>query len=68
LKNEKYLEDNGETLTQLIDGLVIDFERLDKKRMDEMRPGDPDVFRVKIPGLRADSKLGFEAGRLLLTS
>lgn len=68
LKNEKYLEENGETLDSIIDSLVVDFERQSKKRMDEMKVGPQEVFRVKIPGLRENKKRGFEAGRLILTS
>jgi len=33
-----------------------------------MRPGDQDVFKVRVPGLRSDRRLGFNCSWFLLTS
>jgi hypothetical protein len=34
LQNAPYLENNGENLPTIVSGLVVEFERRDKKRLD----------------------------------
>jgi hypothetical protein len=67
LKNEDYLEQNGETLSKIINGLVIEFERRDKKKMDSMFPDQVISCTVKIPGLRENKKRRFLKGRMCLS-
>jgi hypothetical protein len=67
LKNEDYLEQSGETLSKIINGLVIDFERRDKKKMDSMFPDQLATCTVKIPGLRENKKRRFLNGRMCLS-
>lgn len=67
LANEKYLEDDGESLTQKIESLVVEFERIHKRRIDEWDVTESPVYKVKIPGLKPKSKPYFEKGMLLLT-
>ena len=54
-------------MAQIIDGLTVDFENQDKKRMDDIDPEKVTDFKVKITGLRENDKLRFKAGRLMLT-
>jgi hypothetical protein len=67
LKNEDYLEQSGETLSRIINGLVIDFERRDKKKLDSMFPDKLVGSIVKIPGLRENKKRRFLNGRMCLS-
>lgn len=66
MKNEDYLEQNGETLSKIINGLVIDFERRDKKKIDSMFPDQVGRCTFKIPGLRENKKKHFQKGRMTL--
>jgi transcription initiation factor TFIID subunit TAF12 len=67
LKTEDYLEQNGETLSRIINGLVVDFERQGKKKMDLMFRDRIMTFTVNIPGLRANKKKRFQNGKMCLT-
>jgi hypothetical protein len=66
LKKEDYLEQNGETLPKIIDGLVIDFERRDKKKIDSMFPDQLVDCTIKVPGLKDNKKRHFLNGRMCL--
>jgi hypothetical protein len=67
LKNAPYLEDNGESLPTIISGLVVDFERRDKKRLDAKFLDPRADYTIKVPGLKHSDKLRFEKGRMVLT-
>ncbi|EXJ61551.1 hypothetical protein A1O7_01979 [Cladophialophora yegresii CBS 114405] len=66
LKNATYLEDNGESLPTIISGLVVEFERRDKKRLDAKFLDPRANYTVKVQGLKHSDKLRFEKGRLVL--
>lgn len=67
LKNAPYLEDNGESLPTIISGLVVEFERRDKKKLDT-RFLDPGAdYTIKVPGLKQNDKLRFQRGRMILS-
>ena len=65
LKNED-LGQSGETLSKIINGLVVDFERRDKKKFDSMFPDQLVRSTVKIPGLKGSKKKRFLDGRMCL--
>ena len=67
LRNEDYLEENGETLSRIINGIVVEFERQEKQRMDSMFPNQLQRCKVIVPGLKENKKKRFEKGRLTLT-
>jgi hypothetical protein len=69
LKFEDYLWQNGETPSKIVNGLVVDFERQGKKKMDLMLRDRGRSFTVIIPGLRENKnkKKGFQNGKLILT-
>jgi hypothetical protein len=66
LKNEDYLERSGETLSKIINGLVIDFERRDKKKIDSMFPDQLASYTIKIPALVKNEKRRFRDGGMRL--
>ena len=66
LKHERYLEKYGDTLRKIIDGLVVEFERRDKKKFDTMFPNSFTKCTVKIPGLIENRKRRFMNGRMEL--
>jgi hypothetical protein len=67
LKHEDYLGQSGETLSKIINGVVIDFERRDKKKIDAMFPDQVADCTVKVPGLRENKKRRFVKGRMCLS-
>ena len=67
LRNEDYLEENGETLSRIINGVVVEFERQEKQRMDSMFPDQLHRCTIIVPGLRENKKKHFDKGRLTLT-
>ena len=64
LKHESYLEKYGETLRKIIDGLVVEFERRDKKKFDKMFPNSFTKSTVKVRGLIENKKRRFMNGRM----
>ncbi|OCL11764.1 hypothetical protein AOQ84DRAFT_361216 [Glonium stellatum] len=67
LKAHAYLEKNGETLSKIINGLVVDFERQGKKKMDLILQDHTAHFTIKIPGLLENKKKRFRDGKMYLT-
>ncbi|EXJ77707.1 hypothetical protein A1O3_09936 [Capronia epimyces CBS 606.96] len=66
LNSESYLEQNGETLQNIIDRLVVDFERREKKKLDAMFPNKIVDCTIKVPGLRESRERRFLNGRMTL--
>lgn len=67
LKHASYLEDNGESLSTIMSGLAVEFERRDKKRLDAKFLEPHTDCTIKVPGLKQSDKLRFEKGRMVLT-
>jgi len=67
LKDEEYLWQNGEKLSKIINGLVVEFERGDKKRIDGMFPDRVTGCDVRIPRLKENKKKRFSDGRMNLS-
>lgn len=66
LKDEHYLEENGEPLSKIINELVVEFERRDKKKMDMMFPDQIRDTIFRVPGLKEDQKRHFLKGRMTI--
>ncbi|KIW73815.1 hypothetical protein, variant [Phialophora macrospora] len=66
LGDEHYLWQDGEDMSRFIDRLVVAFERVDKKKLDEMFPDNIARYHIRVPGLRANKKKNFLVNRLCL--
>ena len=67
LKNALYLEEKaGESLATIISGLVVEFERRDKKKLDQNYSDPLTSPTVKVAGLKESKKLRFLKGRMCL--
>jgi hypothetical protein len=53
-------------MSRFIDRLVVAFERMDKKKLDEMFPDNITRHHIRVLGLRANKKKNFLPNRLCL--
>jgi hypothetical protein len=67
LRSATYLEQNGQTISKIIDGLVVEFERHYKQKFDRMLLDPSNVYEVRIPGLRENDKPRFVYGAMRLS-
>ena len=67
LSEEHYLRRNGEDMSRVIDRLVIDFERRDKRALDNMFSDKIRTYHIVVEGLRENRKKHFLPDRMRLS-
>lgn len=66
LRDEHYLWQDGEDMSRFIDRLVVTFERVDKKMLDEMFPDKITRYHIHVEGLRPNKRKNFLTKKLCL--
>jgi hypothetical protein len=67
LSDEHYLKKDGEDMSRVIDRLVVEFERRDKRALDNMFPDNLENYYLLVEGLKQSKKKHFLPNRMRLS-